>query len=113
MLVQGDDIVIQTVQPSSTEGREAIVDYNVIIPARLDVEVANVNGAVTVRDSFGDLEVTLVNGDIECDVALLPGGRVNLTVVNGAVTLDVPSSGSATMVDRTVPWQSSQTTPTW
>ncbi|MDH3424105.1 MAG: DUF4097 domain-containing protein [Gemmatimonadota bacterium] len=101
VLEQGDEIVVQTIQPSSSGGREVIVDYDLIIPAGLDVDLANVNGAVTVRDLVGDVEVTLVNGDIAGDVTLLPSGTVDLTVVNGTVMLDVPTSVSA-MVEADV-----------
>lgn len=101
LLEQGDEIVVRTMQPSSTGGREVIVDYDLLIPTSLDVDIASVNGAVTVRDRLGDVEVTLANGDIKCDVTLLPSGLVDLTVVNGTITLDVPTSVSA-MVEADV-----------
>ena len=97
----GGEILVRTSQPSNAGGREVIVDYDLTIPARLDVDVTTVNGLVTVLDVVGDVEVSLVNGNIDCDVAMLPAGLVDLSVVNGNVELDVPTSTSA-MLDADV-----------
>jgi hypothetical protein len=107
------EVLVRTSQPSNTGGRVAIVDYDLIIPARLDVqvtnvngevevrsvdgavEVTNVNGAVSVLDATGDVEVALVNGNIDAVATVLPDGLVDLSAVNGNIELDIPTSTSA------------------
>ena len=109
----GDEIRVRTSQPGNTDGREVVVDYDLIVPSYLDVgvfningaidvrsidatvEIHNVNGAVSVADGIGDVEVSLVNGNLTCDATLPPGGHVDLTAVNGNVVLDVPTNVSA------------------
>jgi DUF4097 and DUF4098 domain-containing protein YvlB len=112
---EAGEISVRTSQPASADGREVTVNYDLIVPSYLEVEVVNVNGeidvrsidggvgvtsangAVTLVDIVTDLEVTLTNGGIMSEVTLLPGGLVDLSVVNGDVVLEVPASTSATL----------------
>ena len=109
----GDEIRIRTDQPNNTGGREVIVDYEITLPDYLSLQIANVNGEVTissvdaavtvdnvnglvdVSDVVGDADATVVNGDLDVDLTLLPGGHADLGVVNGNMTLRVPASVSA------------------
>lgn len=110
----GSEILIRTVQPSNTGGRNLVVNYELSVPARLitelvnlngnvtvqlmddDVTVNNTNGNVTLDDVLGDQDVMLVNGNIESQVPVLAqGGVIDLTTVNGNVVLDIPQNTSA------------------
>jgi len=111
--VQGDQIVVRTRQPNDSDGRRVVVDYDVIIPADMDVRVFNINGEVEVEDFdsdvdventngivrvldiHGDVEVDLVNGNIIGDISPPPNCYVDFAVVNGGITLDLPFSVSA------------------
>lgn len=113
VLDQGDELTVRTLQPGSTNGREVVVDYDVVIPARLTVFAAHTNGPVELEsidgsvrvdlingsvgtfDLRGDLVVNLINGDVVADVVPPVGGLVDLAVTNGTVTLDVPRAVSA------------------
>jgi hypothetical protein len=109
----GGEVVVRTIQPSQTDGRSVVADYELSVPADLDVVVSNVNGEVGVWSVDGavrvdvvngavtsvgisdDLDVTLVNGKIDASVTVPPSGFVDLSVVNGDVSLDIPASTSA------------------
>jgi hypothetical protein len=110
----GNEILIRTVQPSNTGGRNLVVNYELSVPARLiarlsningnvtvqlmddDVTVNNTNGNVTLDDILGDQDVLLVNGNIESQISVLAlGGVIDLTTVNGNVVLDIPQNTSA------------------
>ena len=110
----GNEILIRTVQPQNTGGRNLVVNYELSVPARLVAQLLNVNGNVTVQlmdstvtviningnvtldDILGDQMVTLVNGNIESQTPVLSlGGVIDLETVNGNVVLDIPQSTSA------------------
>lgn len=135
----GNEIVIRTVQPQTTGGRNLVVDYVLSVPARLTASVVNVNGgvsigqvlgavvvnvvngAVALENLGGSLTVTLVNGAVTARTALAPGEAIDLQTVNGNLTLDIPRNTSAQVTARLVngvisisnlTLQSVQTTPT-
>ena len=64
LLEQGDEIVVRTIQPTDTGGREVIVDYDLTIPSQLEVHVVNVNGEVELRSFDSAVEVEDVNGAV-------------------------------------------------
>lgn len=115
----GGRIEVRTEEPNHTDRREVVVNYELTVPSYLTVDVSNVNGSIDirsveasvtvqnvngvvyVRDVVGDVVASVVNGNIEADVALVPGGTVDLGVVNGNIGLDVPVSVSA-MLDADV-----------
>jgi hypothetical protein len=116
--VEGDAIVIRTEQPSDTEGRTFEVEYNLIVPERLegnirnvngnvlidamddDLEVITVNGNITLQDHFGSADVTTTNGNLDASVTISVGGVINMNAVNGGIELDIPASTSATFAAR-------------
>jgi hypothetical protein len=57
-----NEIVIRTVQPTNTGGRNFIVDYELLVPDRLVANITNVNGEITVDDFDSGAFVTNVNG---------------------------------------------------
>jgi hypothetical protein len=102
-----------TDQPDRSDGRDYEVDYEIIIPADLAVNVQQVNGTIyidsvarpiSVQTVNGTVELSdivasvsgsVVNGTIEGDVTLPPGAVVSLSAVNGEVDLEIPSGTSA------------------
>ncbi|HSM17075.1 MAG TPA: DUF4097 family beta strand repeat-containing protein [Gemmatimonadales bacterium] len=108
-----DEILIRTVQPQNTGGRNLVVNYVLTVPERLATRLVNVNGNVTVRqvlgsvtiddvngnvtldDLSGSVDVVLVNGNIACQAVIVATGTIDLETVNGNVTLDIPQNTSA------------------
>lgn len=116
--VESDAIVIRTEQPSDTQGRTFEVEYNLIVPARLegdivnvngnilidamndDVEVMTTNGNISLRDHFGSADVTTTNGNLDATVTLPQNGEIDMNAVNGSLDVDIPQTTSATFEAR-------------
>jgi len=108
-----DEILLRTVQPQNTGGRNLVVNYVLTVPERLAARLVNVNGNVTARqvlgsvtvddvngqvsldDLSGSVDVVLVNGNITCQAVIVATGAIDLETVNGNVTLDIPQNTSA------------------
>ena len=107
------DFEIKTRQPSQTNGRTYIVDYEISVPAKLnatvtngngvirlegihaDLKVANGNGDVDLIDVSGSSWVSLGNGEIAAWTHLPLGGQVVHSVGNGSMFLSVQPQVSA------------------
>jgi phosphohistidine swiveling domain-containing protein len=110
---QIDEVLIQTLQPDNIMNRKYIVDYQIIIPKDLEIEVVHTNGDinvinienwVTVDSENGDVFltdisasviVTIANGSINSSVDLPLDGEIILSTNNGDIDLSIPSSTSA------------------
>lgn len=109
----GSQVVVQTQQPSEAEGRSYEVDYGIMVPADMDVQVDNVignitvnhvassvdiglvNGQVVLNDVVGSTSVGLTNGQIDAEVTLPVDGLIDMGVVNGTIDLEIPVDTSA------------------
>lgn len=91
----GSEVLVRTVQPSESQGRNYIVDYTITVPSDLEVVVHNLNGGVNLEGVYGSLFVALVNGEIDGRVRLPTDGVVDLATVNGPVDLSIPVDTSA------------------
>ena len=89
------EILVQTVQPASLNGRQYLVNYKINVPSNLSVDVTQVNGHVTVENIENSLLVTVENGSVYGTVSLTPGGEITLWTGNGDLDLRVPTSTSA------------------
>ena len=89
------EVFVKTVQPEESHGRGYEVDYQIMLPAALDVHITHVNGQVVLDDIFGDVWAYLVNGQIAGEVTIGAGGAVELTLVNGTINLGIPKTTSA------------------
>ena len=108
-----DDVLVETVQPKHSNGRDYQVDYVVTVPEgfwasvinangtilleKLEANawVQNANGTVALKDHTGSSWVSLGNGEIEADIHLPTGGKIVHTVGNGGVALTVQPEVSA------------------
>ena len=108
-----DWINVRSDVPRDTDGRTVTVNYDVILPADMDVEILNVNGEIVIEqidrrvdvtntngnvrlaDVHGSAEIDLVNGNVNADVTLPSSGFVDFLVVNGNIALSVPFEVSA------------------
>jgi len=117
-------LTVKTVQPNTTSGRTYQVDYQILIPRKWKVTVANVNGnveiggiqntvlattvngTVTTSEISGNLNVSVTNGSVNGKVYLPTEGSATVSLVNGNISLLVPrtssASVSATVVTGTV-----------
>ncbi|KPK70439.1 hypothetical protein AMJ87_08790 [candidate division WOR_3 bacterium SM23_60] len=84
--------------PESLNIKIAIVNGNAQINSmKGGAEISVVNGLITIENLEPGVEAYLVNGSIDCDMALLAAAdSAILAIVNGDVTLSVPSDVSAT-----------------
>ncbi len=102
------EILVQTVQPGILDGRRYLVEYTVTVPGDMAVEVAQVNGHVTVDGLGNSLLVTVENGSVLGTVILPPGGEITLWAGNGDLDLRIPTSTSAELSARvglgTIAW---------
>jgi len=72
-----NELLVKTEQPESSNGRSYVVDYTIKIPDHLNVIVTHVNGEIT-----GKITVPL-------------NGSVDMRLLNGIVTLEIPQNTSA------------------
>lgn len=102
------EVVVETVQPQFSSGRNYIVNYTITLPQDFAVNVANINGDVTVRSLNSNCTIMNVNGQILADAI---EGNAFLALVNGKMTASVtlPAGGEIEMrlatgnMDLTIP----------
>lgn len=110
-----DEILIQTVQPKITAGRQYLVEYDIIVPSDFavkmtqvngsidivdienSVDVLNVNGDIRLSDIVGGVTADVVNGSIEASVTLPVHETIDLITDNGSIELRIPRSTSAVL----------------
>lgn len=111
--LRAGEVGIQTEQPSSSNGRSYVVDYQVTMPAELMVQIENANGNIKLEslentaraqvangnivlaDILGDVHAQTGNGNIVCGVTLPTAGQASLTTGNGNINLQIPTVTSA------------------
>lgn len=114
----GDSIVVESVHPRA-DGRPYVVDYTLEVPARLVGEIATVNGDVeveglengvtiqilngsaTLTDIQGSTETDVANGDTTAEISIVNDEVIDLAVLNGAISLSIPSGTNAELEART------------
>ncbi len=110
---RADEIIIRTLQPDNTQGRNYVVNYTITLPADLAVSVTSVNGNIIIADIdndvlvnningnvrldaiFGNALVNLTNGNIDSEVVMPLTGSIEQTTTNGNITLNIPTTTSA------------------
>jgi hypothetical protein len=109
----GVAVLVETQQPSNTEGRNYVVDYAITVPQSFNLFVTGVNGSVplegiegfvtvdltngsvTLDDIVGGTTVNLVSGRVDGRVTIPPSGELDVDVASGIVNLGIPISTSA------------------
>jgi len=107
------EILIQTVQPENINGRKYSVEYDIFVPISFEVVVSQTNGTITILDIQNSVEVSnengevflygivggiiadVENGSIEGNVVLPHNESIDLSVDNGSLELNIPTSISA------------------
>jgi DUF4097 and DUF4098 domain-containing protein YvlB len=108
-----EEILIQTSRPEDSQDRRYIVDYHIILPSNLEIEVTLVNGDIGVQDVQNSVVIDAVNGDVFLSntaasaIVSLSNGSINSNMVlpldgeirmytdNGNIDLGIPTSTSA------------------
>ncbi|MFC1887208.1 hypothetical protein ACFLYK_00190 [Candidatus Cloacimonadota bacterium] len=109
----GNKLMIETIQPDETHGRNYTVDYVIEVPQDFELEIHNVNGIVSIgsivnmvlvdnvngnvilTEITGNVLVDLVNGTINSEVNLPLNGLIDMRNVNGIIVLNIPEDTSA------------------
>jgi DUF4097 and DUF4098 domain-containing protein YvlB len=89
----GTEVLVETIQPRISRGRNYKVDYRITVPENFEVLANQVNGSVFVDTLDSPVSVNNVNGDIDL-VEIL--GSTHVNVVNGRIISEVtlPINGS-------------------
>jgi hypothetical protein len=108
-----NEILVETIQPDKSDGRNYTVHYEIKCPATLAVEIENVtgevdvqslkntvdidlvNGNVTTRDISANLLVDVTNGYVDSELVLPAGGSSQIKSVNGVIKIKIPQTTSA------------------
>lgn len=79
---EGNTVEVKTIYPSHRSGVSLSVSYEISVPAKANLALRTSNGAVSVQEVNGSIEVVTSNGQINCDRA---GGALQLRTSNGAI----------------------------
>jgi hypothetical protein len=108
-----DAVIVKTLRPEDTDGRTFVVDYEIVVPKDLEVQITNANGGIVVesientvvienangsmdlQDIIGSFFAILGNGEVAAEVALPADGTIEIIIGNGNVDLFIPVSTSA------------------
>ena len=90
-----NEVLVQTVQPKFSAGRNYIVNYVITLPQNFDCRIMSVNGRILADTIEGNVLLTLASGDITASVALPFGGEVEMRAANGSINLQIPQTTSA------------------
>ena len=108
-----DEILIRTVQPQNTRGRNFIVNYTITVPDTLELQVSNITGVIRIESIKNTVVVNNITGEIDLDhivgsvdarviTGVINGrltvpldGTLNLSTMTGKIDVDIPSNSSA------------------
>jgi hypothetical protein len=97
-----NEILVRTLQPNQSEGRNYIINYTITLPQSMDININSVNGLIIIDDVQSNVFVNLINGNIDGEVSLLPGGIIDMKLINGNLLLDIPQNTSAIIDAKTI-----------
>lgn len=91
---EGEEIHIESIMNEVKRGLFSFddkqeVNYEIYLPERFSIDIANVNGKIFVYDLKGDIRIENINGDIT--VKNTPGETI-IDLVNGTVSSDLIST---------------------
>ena len=107
------EILVKTIQPKNSKGRNYETDYVITLPEDLEVSINHINGDIMVGkvketvsvkhingrirldDISGSAFAKLVNGQIDARLTLPTNGTVDIETINGSIDLSIPKSTSA------------------
>ena len=70
-------------------GRDQRVDYEIIVPSGIEIEIENVNGNISTGKLSNDLNIDLVNGEVALDNYT---GRLKCEITNGSFSAEIDST---------------------
>jgi hypothetical protein len=104
----GDEISVHT--RYGEEGRNwfsrrngASVGYDVRLPTNIDVDVANVSGAVTTTGTRGDVRIEEVSGPVRAALGQVTGSRrIRINSVSGSIDVALAKNSDVRVESKTV-----------
>ncbi len=94
----GSVVTVETVQPPAPIGLNYIVEYSITVPDTMSIDASQVNGEILILGMNSDISASQINGIIDVDAAMPPGGLFDLSTSNGDITLTIPTDTSATLM---------------
>lgn len=106
-------IEVETIQPSTSEGRDYRVNYEIRIPKSWNICFSLANGSATIDSLCGDICSEIINGDlllfedsgnlaagmtngnITADIVVPDEGFCEIGIVNGNISLTLPKETNA------------------
>lgn len=87
----GNSINISTVQPIENNGRDLIVNYSIVVPKYLEIEVVQKSGDVTLDSIYSKTIIEQENGTVEL---IDHNGNINIMLDNGSVigNVNIPTN---------------------
>lgn len=81
----------------------ASVTYTIHMPAQMDVNIANVSGAISIQGIAGDVRANEVSGDIRAVLGRVAASRsVKVSAVSGAIDVQIAKNSAAQVQAKTV-----------
>jgi hypothetical protein len=84
-------LVVKTVQPQHSDGRNYNVNYTITVPSHLSIDVKNINGKISGKVSVplnGTVDLSLSNGSIELDIPHSTSAGFSASLVNGNIMVE-------------------------
>ncbi len=79
---------VRVVTPGVVDNESVAVDFDIVLPAQVDLKLGTCNGNITVSGTAREQQCRTHNGDIECD-GISP--RTELITNNGSIHLKCPA----------------------
>jgi hypothetical protein len=86
-----NELLVKTVQPKFSDGRNYNVHYTISVPAHLNIVVEHVNGKISGKVSVpkdGIVDLSLQNGSIELNVPQNTSADFYSSLVNGKISVE-------------------------
>ncbi len=80
-----NELVVETIQPEDTRGREVEVNHHVRVPSHWNVQIHNTNGLAWVDSLSAKVSLEIANGQVQAHALT---GEVEVEVANGNVSLE-------------------------
>jgi DUF4097 and DUF4098 domain-containing protein YvlB len=98
----GDQLTIHAVYPQPWPDAQMEIDFDLVVPAGLDLDLGVTNGVVRAQGMSGTITAAAVNGQVDVLVADSADEPVTADAVNGIITVSLPDNGTWSVTANTI-----------